>query len=70
MLLPFMLPFMLLALSSSFLVRVGSSGSCRSAITVSGMAQKKMAPSEPTVMMVLWSGEIFTLMMDPECPSP
>lgn len=73
--LPFTLPLTLLLtdFSSAFfvyLVRVGSSGSTLSFMIDSGMFQKKIAPSLPTEMMVLWSGEILTLLMDPECPSP
>lgn len=73
--LPFTLPFTLLLtdFSSAFLVylvRVGSSGSTLSFTIDSGMLQKKIAPSLPTEMMVLWSGEILTLLMEPECPSP
>ena len=55
---------------SSVLVRVGSSGSTLSFTIDSGVFQKKIAPSLPTEMMVLWSGEILTLLMEPECPSP
>ena len=51
--LPFTLPLTELALSSYFLVRVGSYGSTTSLITYSGVFQKKIAPYEPTEMIVL-----------------
>ena len=66
--LPFTLPLTVLALSSSFFVRVGSSGSKRSFMISSGIDQKKIAPSDPTETIVFWSGDIFVLMIDPECP--
>lgn len=53
-----------------YLVRVGSSGSTLSLTIDSGISQKKMAPSLPTVMILRWSGEILALLIDPECPSP
>lgn len=53
-----------------FFVRVGSYGYTLSFTIDSGVFQKKIAPSLPTEIMVLWSGEILTLLIEPECPSP
>ena len=66
--LPFRLPFTDFSSTFSALVRVGSSGWTLSLITLCGISQKKTAPSEPTVMILVWSGEILSLLMEPECP--
>ena len=59
--LPFTLLFTLGALLYSF------TGYCVF-IIYDGTFQKNIAPSDPTEIIVLWSGDILTLMIEPECP--
>ena len=68
--LPLTLPLTLWVFYYYFLVKVGNSGSTTSFKTAYGKLQKKIAPSLPTETIVFWSGDSFSLVIDPECPYP
>lgn len=49
---------------------MGNSFSALAFTTYSGIFHINIAPSVPTDIIVLWSGEIAILVIPPECPFP